>query len=201
MPLASATMRLLSGGATLAALVFSVGATCAAAPSEPASVPLGAATPAHDSMPGRAPHSANPILPGYFADPSLVQADGKLYIYATLDPWGDKTLGCWESSDFKNWTYRVLNWPTKQACTSPTSKAAGVWAPSVVRGQDGKFHMYVSVGSEVWAGVADHPLGPWRNALGDRPLVPFDYTPGYLRLVFPYDGKGSDISLIEWTVL
>ena len=132
-----------------------------------------------DTMPGRTPHSANPIIPGYYADPSLVQADGKIYLYATLDPWGDKTLGCWESSDFKNWTYRVLNWPTKQACTSPTSKGAGVWAPSVVRGKDGKFYMYVSVGSEVWAGVADSPLGPWRNALGNRPLVPFDYKPGY----------------------
>jgi beta-xylosidase len=132
-----------------------------------------------DAMPGRAPHSANPILPGYYADPSVVQDGGKIYIYATLDPWGDKTLGCWESSDFKNWTYRVLNWPTKQACTSPTSKAAAVWAPSVVRGKDGRFYMYISVGSEVWAGVADQPLGPWRNALGDRPLVPFDYKPGY----------------------
>jgi arabinoxylan arabinofuranohydrolase len=142
-------------------------------------LPLIAETPAADAMSGRAPHSANPILPGYYADPSVVQEGGKTYIYATLDPWGDNMLGCWESSDFKNWNYRVLNWPTKQACTSPTSKVPNVWAPSVVRGQDGKFHMYVSVGSEVWAGVADFPLGPWRNALGDRPLIPFDYKPGY----------------------
>ena len=142
-------------------------------------LPLDADTPTPDAMPGRAPHSANPILPGYYADPSLVQADGKIYIYATLDPWGDKTLGCWESSDFKNWTCRTLNWPTKQACTIPTSKVAAVWAPSVVRGKDGRFYMYVSVGSEVWAGVADHPLGPWKNVLGDRTLVPSYYKPGY----------------------
>jgi arabinoxylan arabinofuranohydrolase len=131
------------------------------------------------ATPGRVPHSANPILPGYYADPSIVQHGATTYLYATLDPWGGDTLGCWESTDFKNWTYRVLNWPTKKACTSPTSKAAKVWAPSVVQGKDGRFYMYVSVGSEVWAGVADHPLGPWRNALGDRPLVPFDYKPGY----------------------
>jgi beta-xylosidase len=127
----------------------------------------------------RTPHAANPILPGYFADPSLVQFEGKNYLYATLDPWGGETLGCWESTDFKNWTYRELNWPTKQACTSPTSHKANVWAPSVVRARDGKFYMYVSVGSEVWAGTADHPLGPWRNILGDRPLIPFDYKPGF----------------------
>lgn len=29
----------------------------------------------------------NPILPGYFADPSLVQYEGKFYLYATVDPW------------------------------------------------------------------------------------------------------------------
>ena len=108
---------------------------------------------------GLEPRAGNPILPGYYADPSLVQHDGRFYLYATLDPWGDKTLGCWEASDFKNWTYRVLNWPTKDACISPTSGGAAVWAPSVVRAKNGKFYMYVSVGNEVWAGVAEHPLG------------------------------------------
>ena len=126
-----------------------------------------------------APHSANPILPGYFADPSLVQSGGKYFIYATLDPWGGKTLGCWESSDFKQWSYRELNWPTKAACTSPTSGGSMVWAPSVVRAANGKFYMYVSVGSEVWAGTADQPLGPWRDAHGGKPIIPGDYKPGY----------------------
>src|SRR5689334_21390350 len=28
------------------------------------------------------PHQANPILPGYYADPSLVQFEGKSYLYA-----------------------------------------------------------------------------------------------------------------------
>jgi GH43 family beta-xylosidase len=129
--------------------------------------------------PGRQPHTGNPILPGYYADPSLVQHDGKFYLYATLDPWGDKTLGCWESADFQSWSYRVLNWPTKDACKSPTSGGAAVWAPSVVRAANGKFNMYVSVHNEVWAGTADHPLGPWRNALGDRPLIPGNFKPGF----------------------
>jgi beta-xylosidase len=134
--------------------------------------------------PGRAPHSANPILPGYYADPSILQDGAKTYIYATLDPWGDKTLGCWESSDLKNWTYHVLNWPTKAECTSPTSRSAGCWAPSVLKGRDGKYHMIVSVGNEMWAGVADSPLGPWRNALGDhKPFVPWDYKKGEYHMI------------------
>lgn len=125
-----------------------------------------------DDISWNAPHAANPIVPGYFADASFLQADGKLYIYATLDPWGAETLGCWESVDGKNWTYRKLNWPTKTLCTGPTSMSAMVWAASVVKATDNKYHMFVSVGSEVWTGVAEHPLGPWKNALGDKPLIP-----------------------------
>lgn len=132
-----------------------------------------------EAVPGLAPNLANPILPGYHADPSLVSDGGKTYLYATIDPWGGQTLACWESGDFKTWTYRVLNWPTKQACTSPTSKDAMVWAPSVVKGRDGRFHMVVSVGNEVWAGVAEHPLGPWRDANGGKPLIPENFRPGF----------------------
>ena len=132
-----------------------------------------------EEIPGYAPHSANPILPGYYADPSIVQDGGKVFIYATLDPWGGDTLGCWESTDWKNWTYKVLNWPTKKACKSPQSGPSAVWAPSVVKGRDGKFHMYVSVGNEVWAGVADQPTGPWTNALGDKPIIPREFRPGF----------------------
>ncbi|MGN6366809.1 MAG: family 43 glycosylhydrolase [Phycisphaerae bacterium] len=120
-----------------------------------------------------------PILPGYFADPSLVQHGGHFYIYATIDPWGDKTLGCWESTDFKHWTYHVLNWPTKEACTSRTSKGAMVWAPSVVE-KGGKFYMYVSCGSEVWAGEAADPLGPWKSMTAEHvPLIASSFNTTY----------------------
>ena len=131
------------------------------------------------NVPGQQAHSGNPILPGYYADPSIATYDGRHFIYATLDPWGGETLGCWESGDFKNWTFRTLNWPTKKACTSPTSKGSMVWAPSVVRAPDGTFFMYVSVGSEVWVGTARKPLGPWRDANGGKPLINWDFRPGY----------------------
>ena len=120
----------------------------------------------------------NPILPGYFADPSLVQYEGKFYLYVTADPWGTDFLSCWVSDDFQDWTFHTLNWPTKQACTSPTSRANKVWAPSVIQKGD-KFYMYISVGSEVWCGKSDHPLGPWENMLGDTPMIPNDPTDYY----------------------
>jgi len=126
-----------------------------------------------------APHMANPVLPGYFADPSVLQVGGTITLYATLDPWGDRTLGCWQSVDFKHWSYHPLNWPTKEACSSQDSNpGANVWAPSVVRVPGGRFYMYVSVGSEVWVGSAESPLGPWTDANGGKPLVPrgFDRT-------------------------
>jgi beta-xylosidase len=118
---------------------------------------------------------ANPIIPGYFADPTIIKENGTFYIYATIDPWGGEELGVFETNDFVHFTQRHLNWPTKKACTSPTSQRANVWAPSVVKGRDGKFHMFVSVGNEVWAGVADHPLGPWRNSRPDNsPLIAYN---------------------------
>ncbi len=120
----------------------------------------------------------NPIIPGYFADPSVVQHEGKFYLYATADPWGTDFLSCWVSDDFKDWTFQKLNWPTKSSCTTGLSTSSMVWAPSVVE-KDGMFYMYVSVGSEVWCGEASHPLGPWKNMLGDKPLVAFDQTKYY----------------------
>ncbi|WP_343611540.1 family 43 glycosylhydrolase [Novosphingobium sp.] len=126
-----------------------------------------------------AAHARNPLLPGYFADPSIVHDKGEWFIYATIDPWGEGTLGLWRSHNFRDWTFTTPNWPTKAAATSPTSGNSGVWAPSVVRGRDGHFWMYVSVGNEVWVGTADHPAGPWRDANGGKPLIPRNFRPGF----------------------
>lgn len=116
--------------------------------------------------------NGNPIIPGYYADPCIIQHEDRFFLYATLDPWGGDELGLWESSDLMNWKLIPLNWPTTQVCHSKTSNHNKVWAPSVIKGNDGKFHLFVSVGSEVYAGVADHPAGPWRNAvLGNQPLI------------------------------
>ncbi|MEI6338944.1 MAG: family 43 glycosylhydrolase [Verrucomicrobiota bacterium] len=126
------------------------------------------------------PQAANPFIPGYGADPSLVVADGKFYLYATRDACGENDgYAVWESPDFKNWNACELNWPTKKLCHTREGTDYGVWAPSVIQGRDGGFYLYASVGSEVWAGRADHPLGPWTNMLGDKPLIPRDWDSRY----------------------
>ena len=114
----------------------------------------------------------NPILPGYFADPCIVKEGDTFFIYATIDPWGGDELAVFSTKDFIQFERHHLNWPTKKACTSPDSKDSMVWAPSVRKAANGKYYMYVSVGSEVWVGVSNTPLGPWKNAKEDQsPLI------------------------------
>lgn len=122
----------------------------------------------------------NPLFDGFYAaDPSVVEYNDTFYVYATKDPWGKDDLAVFETQDFVRYQLKSINWPTKEQCTSPTSNNSMVWAPSVVQKGD-KFYMYVSVGSEVWAGVAPHPLGPWKNIKPDNsPLIPGNFFPGY----------------------
>ena len=146
----------------------------------------------------------DPLINGDFADPSIVKFGDKYYIYATIDPWGAEELGVLESDDFVHWEQKHINWPTKELCTSETSNSSNVWAPSVIEGKDGKFYMYVSVGSEVWAGVSEHPLGPWKNAKSDNsPLIKGNMFPEYHMIdaevfidddkqVYLYWGSGLD---------
>lgn len=118
--------------------------------------------------------SGNPIFPGYFADPSVVIHDGRVYVYATRDPWGGETLACFSTDDFEVWDdAHPLDWPTLEACQTPESTDAKVWAPSVVKQRDDRFIMYVSVGSEIYCGVASTPTGPWKNVKADgTPVIP-----------------------------
>nr|WP_321412205.1 family 43 glycosylhydrolase [uncultured Carboxylicivirga sp.] len=114
----------------------------------------------------------NPIMEGYFADPCIVKEADTFYIYSTIDPWGGEELAVFSTNDFKTFTRHHLNWPTKDACTSESSNNSMVWAPAVRKAANGKYYMYVSVGSEVWVGVGESPLGPWKNGKEDNtPLI------------------------------
>ena len=135
---------------------------------------LRAADPAWDR-----PHAANPLLPGYFADPTIVHDGRRWTIFATADPWGGDHLAMWQSTNGRDWAWSQPAWPSKAAATSPTSGDAMVWAPSVVKGRDGRWWMYVSVGSEVWVGSAPAPGGPWADANHGRPLIPGNFRPGF----------------------
>ncbi|HZX58015.1 MAG TPA: hypothetical protein VFE54_04795, partial [Mucilaginibacter sp.] len=53
----------------------------------------------------------NPIVGGYFADPTIIKNKGVYYIYATIDPWGADELGVLVTRDFKTFTQKHINWP------------------------------------------------------------------------------------------
>lgn len=120
---------------------------------------------------------SNPIMEEFLADPSIIIHDGSFYMYVTRDPWGGETLACKSTTDFITWQDHSLNWPTKKVCSTSQSSWAGVWAPGMIHAKNGRFYMYVSVGSEIYCGVADHPTGPWKNVFEDqRPLIPLAYN-------------------------
>ncbi|WP_241557343.1 family 43 glycosylhydrolase [Croceibacterium ferulae] len=161
--------RWTPAGGVLALLL----AGCAATGDAPPMRVAGAA-PAWD-----APGNRNPLLPGYFADPSIVQDGGRWHIFATIDPWGSRQLGLWTSENGRDWSFSRPEWPTKAAATTPDSSDAMVWAPSVIRARNGQWFMYVSVGSEVWVGTAPSAAGPWRDANGGKPLIAKSFAPEY----------------------
>ncbi len=121
------------------------------------------------------PGNMNPIIPGYFADPTIKKFGDTYYIYATTDGNGGG-LGpsqVWMSKDFVNWTYQDMNWPTTYH----------YWAPDVTQGNDGKYYMYYCQPVEVYGASSDSPVGPWTPLLPDnKPMIPNYFVPGVITL-------------------
>lgn len=107
--------------------------------------------------------TGNPLVPGYYADPTIRKFGDTYYIYATTDGTGGGKgpSQVWVSKDFVNWTLIEMNWPTTPY----------IWAPEVIE-KDGKYYFYYSEPCMIYGGVADSPLGPWKNLQEDGfPLI------------------------------
>jgi len=124
---------------------------------------------------------ANPITPmQYLADPTGVEYNGRVYIYATNDQqefdavdgliantYGKiKQLVCLSSADMVNWTNHGA---IDVKSISPWIYTS--WAPSVISRQeaDGKTHFYMyytNSASGIGVLTATNPLGPWKDPLG-----------------------------------
>ena len=113
----------------------------------------------------------NPLLPGYFADPSLCCVDGQFWIYATTDCYGWEAgpFVAWKSQDLVQWSFRGLIYP----------EIAGQrnWAPSSLVKRHGKYYLFFSKQLQIHVAVADSPEGPFRDALGGQPLVAAGFRP------------------------
>ncbi len=107
-----------------------------------------------------APGNFNPLVPGYFADPTIKQFGDTFYLYATTDGngGGRGPATVWVSRDFVNWVLVPMNWPT----------TPHYWAPDVVKRPDGRYYLFYNQPCNTFAGVSDTPIGPW------TPLTPGD---------------------------
>ncbi|MFD2034681.1 glycoside hydrolase family 43 protein [Belliella marina] len=147
--------------------------------------------------------NASPLLDFIFtADPTAVEYEGRIYVYATNDHqqyehvgkdgkngYGHiRTLVMMSSDDMVNWTYHGL---INTADLAPWTQNS--WAPSITSRleADGKTHFYLyysnsGIGTAVLTSTS--PVGPWSDPLGknivDRSVpgvdveAPFD--PGVL---------------------
>ena len=99
------------------------------------------------------PGAGNPIIPGYFADPTIRKFGDTYYLYATTDGTGNGygPAQVWVSKDFRNWKNVVMNWPTTEV----------VWAPDVVQQTDSTFRYYYCEPCNINIGEGPTPIGPW----------------------------------------
>lgn len=114
----------------------------------------------------------NPIIPGYFADPSIfMDDDSTFYIYSTTDGYDtgkftNGPLGVWKSTDFKNWEFFNFDYPNNFPYVSDRH-----WAPSVTKGANGKYYMYfVKDGYDCFVVSSKSPTGPWNEENGGKPV-------------------------------
>ena len=125
---------------------------------------LAAALPATAQVTYNAPGAGNPIIPGYFADPTIKKFGDTYYVYATTDGsgagFGPAQLWC--SKNFKDWTLMPMNWPTSH----------WIWAPDVMHNDvDGKYYYLYCQPCQLHLGVGETPRGPWKNVLGESEAV------------------------------
>ncbi len=125
----------------------------------------------------------NPVITEkYTADPAAMVYNDTVYLYAGHDECPHNhnfyVMNEWliyTSTDMVNWTERaavpvsIFEWARGDA-----------WAAHVME-KNGKFYWFVTVthatipGKAIGVAVADHPLGPWKDALG-KALITNDMT-------------------------
>jgi Glycosyl hydrolases family 43/F5/8 type C domain/Concanavalin A-like lectin/glucanases superfamily len=117
----------------------------------------------------------NPIIPGYFADPTVKKFGDTYYIYATTDGNGGGfgPSQVWTSKDFVNWTMQDMNWPTTHY----------YWAPDVSQGADGQYYLYYCQPVEIFGASSHSPVGPWTSLLPKgKPIVSNFMVPNVITL-------------------
>lgn len=112
----------------------------------------------------------NPIVPGYFADPTIKKFGDTYFIYATTD--GEKLASgqptIWISNDFINWYNYETNIKVPEGLTN-------CWAPDVQQGTDGTYYYYMGncqFGCNIYGYASSSPMGPWNPVKNGEPVIP-----------------------------
>jgi xylan 1,4-beta-xylosidase len=119
-------------------------------------------------------NTGNPLLPGYFADPTIFKSGDTYYIFATTDgvrlASGEPQV--WRSKDFVNWYDQEFDLPFS---------LSNVWAPDIIKSSNGKyyyFHGNCEAGCNVYGYVSDSIMGPWERLNNEGPMFTPDTLDG-----------------------
>lgn len=119
--------------------------------------------------------AANPVFPGWYADPEGVIFGNEYWIYPTYSaPYGEQVfLDAFSSPDLVTWNKhsRVLD------TNAVTWARRAMWAPAAIE-KDGRYFLFFSANDiqndqqlgGIGVAVADKPAGPFKDYLG-KPLV------------------------------
>ncbi len=114
--------------------------------------------------------AGNPILPDFHADPTARLFAGEIWLYPSHDiagstGWNMVDWHAFSSVDLVHWTdhgvifgLKDITWADKFA-----------WAPDCIA-RNGKYYFYFPADFQIGVAVANHPAGPFQDALG-HPLI------------------------------
>ena len=117
--------------------------------------------------------SSNPIIPGLYADPDVIRANGRYYLYPTTDGftwWSGHEFYVFSSEDKLHWKNEGKILDLKKDVPWATGSA---WAPCVAA-KEGRYYFYFcgkkpDGESSIGVAVAESPTGPFLAR--EEPLV------------------------------
>jgi beta-xylosidase len=113
--------------------------------------------------------TGNPLVPGYFADPTIKKFGDTYYIYSTTDgiKLGSGQPTVWISKDLKNWFNQEMEIDLPEGLTN-------CWAPDVIE-RNGNYYYYMGncqFGCNIYGYESQTPIGPWKPIKNGEPVIP-----------------------------
>ena len=133
----------------------------------------------------------NPVLSGYYADPTGIIFNNTFYIYPTTDgiaSWGATSFKTFSSTNLVDWTDRgvILDLANVSWCHQ------NAWAPSIIQ-RGGVYYFYFSACGQTGVASSTSPTGPFTDIKGSAltsqidPMVFADTDGSY----YLYWGQGT----------